>query len=144
MILFDTSLLVYAVGEEHHLRGPCREAIRLARDGDVRATTTVEVIQEFVHVRARRRGRADAAILARNYAVGLGPLLQPEAGDLLDGLVLFEGSTTIGSFDAVLGAAARRRGWALASTDRGFRAIDGLLHLDPAAASFYADLKMAG
>ena len=33
------------------------------------ATTTIEVIQEFCHVRARRRDRTDAAALARSYAL---------------------------------------------------------------------------
>ena len=59
MILLDTSVLVYAVGAEHPLREPCRAVIAAVGDGTIAATTTVEVLQEFAHVPARRRGRDD-------------------------------------------------------------------------------------
>ena len=55
MIVLDTTVLVYAKGIDHPLRQPCRKLIDLIADGRIEATTTVEVIQEFVHVRARRR-----------------------------------------------------------------------------------------
>src|SRR5262247_3607823 len=41
------------------------------------ATTTVEVIQEFVHVRSRRAGRETAIELGRRYLRLLRPLLAP-------------------------------------------------------------------
>lgn len=63
MIVLDTTVLIYAVGTEHRFRDPCRELIEAIRTGKVAATTTVEVIREFAHVRARRRGRSDAAEL---------------------------------------------------------------------------------
>lgn len=51
MIVLDTTVLVdVAIAEER-----------------IEATTTAEVIQAFVHVRARRRDRGDAA-LGRDYA----------------------------------------------------------------------------
>lgn len=144
MILLDTTVLVYAAGGEHPLRAPCRAVVEMVRDGAVRATTTVEVLQEFAHVRARRRPREDAAALARNYAVGLGPLARPDIDDLLDGLALFEASPALGPFDAVLAATARRRGWALASADRSFGQVAGLAHLDLAEPSFLDDARAAG
>jgi predicted nucleic acid-binding protein len=144
VILLDTSVLVYAVGGDHALRTPCRGVVEMVRDGTVRATTTLQVIQEFAHVRARRRSRQDAATLALNYASGLGPLTRPEIDDLVDGLGLFEASTSLGPFDAVLAATARRRGWALASADRSFAQVPGLAHLDPAQPSFLADATAAG
>ena len=61
MIALDTTVLVYAKSAENPLRVPCRAIIEHADGGRVRATTTAEAIQEFVHVRARRRDRADAA-----------------------------------------------------------------------------------
>jgi hypothetical protein len=44
----------------------------------------------------------------------------------------------------VLAAAARRRGWALASADSAFRKVDGVVHLDPARKSFIDDVKRLG
>ena len=144
MIVLDTTILVYAVGTDHPLRIPTRALIESVRDGHVRATTTVEVVQEFAHVRARRRSRADAAARATEYAVGLSPLVQPEPEDLLEGLDLFGGSESLGPFDAVLAATARRRGWALASADRSFGQVGGLVHLNPSSATFLDQVGASG
>jgi uncharacterized protein len=144
VIVLDTTILVYAVGNEHQLRAPARALLALARDGDLRATTTVEVVQEFAHVRARRRSRADAAARAAAYAAGLSPLVQPDQEDLAEGLDLFGRSGRLGPFDAVLAATARRRGWALASADRSFGEVDGLVHLEPSSASFLDQARAAG
>jgi predicted nucleic acid-binding protein len=141
VIVLDTTVLVYAVGAGHVLREPSRGLLALARDGALRATTTLEVVQEFAHVRARRRPRAEAAARAREYAEGLGPLLRPDADDLADGLTLFEESAVLGAFDAVLAAAVRRRGWSLASADHAFAEIEGVMLLDPASASFLDDAR---
>ena len=144
MIVLDTTVLVYAVGTEHPLRAPCRGLIELARDGVVRLTTTVEVIQEFAHVRSRRRPRQDVADIARVYAIGLAPLVSPAAEELLDGLWLFARSPGLGPFDAVLAATAQRRGWTLASADRTFAGVEGLSLLDPASASFLSEARETG
>lgn len=141
MIIFDTTILVYSVGVEHPLRDPCRQAVALAGEGAVRATTTVEVIQEFAHVRAKRRSRSDAATLARSFATGLGPLLVVTEEDLHDGISRFRRSRTLGAFDAVLAAAAVRKGWPLASADRAFRHVKDLVYLDPASPTFLDELK---
>lgn len=144
MILLDTSVLVYAVGPEHPLWVPCRELMALASDGVVRVTSTVEVVQEFVHVRARRRGRVEAAALGAELAAGLGPLVRPDEGDLAIGLDLFAADHHLGAFDAVLAAAAARRDWALASADRAFASVAGLQALDPASPGFLDAARLAG
>lgn len=144
MILLDTTMLVYAVGKEHPLRAPARAVVELVGDGGVRASTTVEVVQEFAHVRARRRSRSEAAARARDYAVGLAPLVRPDEEDLFLGLDVFGDSADLGPFDSVLAATAIRRQWALASADRSFRAVDGLAYLDPSSPTFLDDVRAAG
>ena len=132
MIVVDTTVLVYAKGADHPLREPCRALIAAVDDGRVRATSTVEAIQEFVHVRARRRDRSDAADLGRAYADLLAPLLQVSESDLREGLRLFERHSALGSFDAVLAAAAMSAGaQALVSADRAFMDVPGLPYVDP-------------
>ncbi|MGH9188351.1 MAG: type II toxin-antitoxin system VapC family toxin [Acidimicrobiales bacterium] len=141
MIVVDTTVLVYAVGADHPLRAPCRALVEAVEAGAVRATTTVEVVQEFAHVRARRRPRRDAATLARSYTDLFAPLLPVEADDLRAGLKLFERTESLGPFDAVLAATALRRGAnGLASADAGFGDVRGLRHLDPADPGFAAQL----
>lgn len=132
MILLDTTVLVYAKGEDHPLRDPCRNLIAAIADRHIEATTTVEVIQEFVHVRARRRGRGDAAGLGRDYAELLAPLLSPTVEDLKAGLAMFERNDTLGAFDAVLAACAARTGIeALVSADIAFGGLAGISHVVP-------------
>jgi predicted nucleic acid-binding protein len=72
--------------------------------GRLAATTTVEAIQEFAHVRAQRRGRFDAAGLAEDYVELLAPLLAVTAEDRGAGLALFARSEGLGALDAVLAA----------------------------------------
>ena len=98
-------------------------------DGTILATTTTEVIQEFTHVRARRRDRKDAAELARDYIELLSPLLIVEETGLREGLRLYGEGTGFGSFGAVLAAAAQAAGAdALVSADTGFSSIAAIHH----------------
>lgn len=130
MIVLDTTVLVYAKGAEHPLRDPCRRLIEAIAAGEIEGTTTVEAIQEFVHVRARRRDRADAAALGRDYAELLSPLLQVTGEQLRQGLSLFERLDRLGAFDAVLAAAALGAGAsALVSADEGFSSAPDLTYV---------------
>jgi uncharacterized protein len=139
VIIVDTTVLVYAVGTNHPFREPCQQLIRAISDGTVLATTTIEVIQEFTHVRARRRDRKDAAGLARDYIELLSPLLIAEETDLREGLRLYEEGTGFGSFDAVLAAAAQAAGAeALVSVDTGFSGIAAIRHVVPDTAGVRA------
>ena len=125
--------LVYAVGADHPLKTPSAELIAAAGDGRVDATTTAEVIQEFVDVRSRRRSRADAVALARDFTRLLSPLLLVDEALLERGLALFA-RQGIGAFDAVLAATALASGAdVLVSADRAFAAIPRLRHVAPGA-----------
>lgn len=125
MIVLDSTVLVYAVGEDHLLRDPCRSLIAAIADGRVLATTTVEALQEFAHVRARRRGRDDAAQRARDYLDVLAPLLVVGEDDLREGLRIYARSDRLGAFDAVLAAtAARASATPLVSADAAFGEAD--------------------
>lgn len=127
MIILDTTVLVYAVGDRHELRRPAQAIVGAVSDGRLEASTTAEVIQEFVHVRARRRSREDAVQLGRAFASLLSPLVELREETLAAGLDLFEQVPQVGCFDAVLAAAALSAGDAtLVSADRAFADIPGL------------------
>ncbi|HXF56468.1 MAG TPA: type II toxin-antitoxin system VapC family toxin [Actinomycetota bacterium] len=133
MIVLDTTVLVYAVGGDHPLAPRCRRLVEAIGEGRVNATTTAEAIQEFVHVRARRRTRQDAADLGLRYTELLSPLLAVDADALARGLRLFARHPVLGAFDAVLAAAAlEARAEALVSADRSFGVVRGLPWVDPA------------
>ena len=131
MILLDTTVLAYAVGEDHPLRDPCRRVLQAHADGRVDATTTIEAIQEFTHIRARRRTRSDAVEVARLYLTALNPIATT-LEDLDRGLDLFERHPSLGAFDAVLAAVALARADTLVSADHAFASVGGLIWIDPA------------
>lgn len=132
MIVLDTTVLVYAVGTEHTFRKPCQRLVKAIADGEVEATTTAEVIQEFTHVRSRRRDRKDAAGLARDYIELLSPLLVIEETDLREGLRIYQEGTGFGPFDGILAATAHATGaTALVSADAGLSGIPGVPHVIP-------------
>lgn len=134
MIVLDTTVLVYATGSEHPLREPCRELVQAVARGEVEASTSVEVVQEFVHVRARRRTRADAAQLGLAFADLLAPLLPVTPADLQTGLRIYRDAERVGAFDAVLAAAAMAaQAEALVSADAAFAQVAGLQHVVPDA-----------
>lgn len=142
MIVVDTTVLVYAVGIDHPLREPCRAVITALQNDTLVASTTIEVIQEFCHVRARRCGRADAVELAQSYADLFAPLLTLDADDLRNGLQLFRKVEAIGTSDAILAAATTRaNATGFISADSGFAAVRGLRHLDPARPEFMDELE---
>ncbi|MHB8868105.1 MAG: type II toxin-antitoxin system VapC family toxin [Thermoleophilia bacterium] len=136
MIVLDTTILVYAVGEDHPLRSPCRRLLAAHANGEVDITTTVEVVQEFAHVRARRRPRTDAIEIVRHFASAF-TLMVAQPGDLALGLDLWSTNEALGAFDSVLAAVAlNRRAEAFVSADRAFAAVPQLPWIDPATPDF--------
>ncbi len=130
MLVLDTSVLVYASGADHPLREP---AVRLLRDvvaSRVSATTTPEVLQEYAHVRARRRERGDAFSQAERFAELLGPLTVVNTRDVLEGLRIWSQTSTLGAFDSVVAAVAIAHGWEAVSSDRSFGSVTGLQWID--------------
>lgn len=136
MIVLDTTVLVYATGVDHPLRAPCRRVVDAVANGQLRATTTVEVIQEFTHVRGRRQDRLEAGPLAGMLTDLLAPLLAVDERALRRGLEVYSRSTRLGAFDAVLAAAALEAGsTALVSADSAFAEVPGLAHVVPSDAA---------
>ncbi len=132
MIVLDTTVLVYATGSAHPLREPCRTLVAAIARGDLEASTTVEVVQEFVHVRAKRRPRADAVGLGFACADLLTPFLPVGRVELQAGLQLYRDTAQLGAFDAILAAAALAvHADALVSADTAFAAVAELAHVIP-------------
>ncbi len=134
MIVLDTTVLVYAVGAEHAYRDPCRTLLEAVTAGEIEATTTAEVVQQFAHVRARRRDRKDVAEHALDVVRLLSPLLPVGEQDVRDGLAIWLRSASLGAFDSVLAATAIAHNVeALVSADRYFAGIRDLVHVLPSA-----------
>jgi hypothetical protein len=75
----------------------------------------------------------DASDLANDYVALLTPLLTVTAADLRIGLVLFQRIETLGTFDAVLAAAALGSSATLVSAGTAFASIAELPYVVPDA-----------
>lgn len=146
MIVLDTTVLIYAVGTDHPLRTPAQSIVQAVASGRARATTTVEVIQEFTHVRAKRRTRTDAVAIARDYLDLLSPLISLDDNDAERGLDLYGRNESIGAFDSVLAAAVVNRDHlsTLVSADQGFADVDRLMFSNLADAAAIEALLSGG
>lgn len=132
MIVLDTTVLAYSVGSEHRFQAPCMRLMEGIESGTLSATTTPEVIQEFLHIRSRRRTRDDAIKLAMAFTDLLAPLITVEERALRRGIYLFGEHDGIGSFDAVLLAAAIDAGaTTVVSADTAFATARGIHHVVP-------------
>lgn len=68
-VLLDCAVFIYAVGADHPFQRPSRLFVAAAGDAELDAHTTVLVVQEVLHQRARRTGDRDgAANVARDVA----------------------------------------------------------------------------
>lgn len=131
--LYDTNIFVYAVGDDHAHREPCREVVKRAQAGRLSGDASPDLVQEFLHQRARRTGdRAGAAALARDV-VSLCRFDDLSEADTRRALDLFERHERLTARDAVFVAFALNRGIdAILSVDRDLDGIDGLTRIDPA------------
>ncbi len=131
--LYDTNVFVYALGDEHPLKEPCRAILARAQTGLLRGEASADLVQEFTHQRLRQTGdRADAAAWAREVARAC-ILHALEPGDIDRALGLFVASPRLSTRDSFFAAVALGRGiHAILSADRGFDDVPGLERVDPA------------
>lgn len=130
--LYDTSIFIYALGREHSYREPCREIVRRAASGELQGEASGDLLQELMHLRARRTGdRLDAAKAARSVA-RLAWWHSVEPNDVQRGIDLFAVHDHLDARDAVFAALAINRDIdAILSTDRAFEGIAGIERIDP-------------
>ena len=128
----DTTVFVYAVGADSPFRDSCIELIRLSGQGKLLLEASVEALQEFLHVRARRTGdRLAAADLTRAFADTV-TLHEVEAPDVRRAIDLFATVPGLGALDAIHAATCLNRGiQVLVSAGQGFDAVPGLRRIDP-------------
>lgn len=131
-VFLDANVFLYAVGTAQRERDACRGVLELAVGGRLAGETSVEVLQEVAHVRARRLGLVDAVARGR-WALALGLSLHAvEARDLARAFDLLEQVTSGHVRDALHAATALNRGITrVLSADRAFEAFPGVRRVDP-------------
>ncbi len=126
----DTSVLLVAAGGDSPDRAACQAFLQRAREQGRELHASVEAVQEFVHHRMRREGRAPA--LAKARALADACVLHTFDDEVLRAaLRLIEGSDLRGR-DAVHAATALRAGFAeIVSLDPDFDRAPGLVRVQP-------------
>jgi len=141
-VLFDTAIFVYAAGGESPHRDPCRALLKLAGAGSVSAVVPADLIQEFVHQRARKTGDRQLAVEQAHEIPGTCVVLDLTLGDAARGLDLFAAHPQLHARDAVFAAVALERNIRhVLSPDRAFDAVPGLVRVDPLDADAVAALS---
>lgn len=132
MIFLDANVFLYAAGKPHPLREPCRTVLRRVEDGSLASNTSVEVVQELLHVLSRRGLVAEGLHLARTV-MKLFPVVLPlTRTDLLDACNLLDRHSGLTPRDAVHVATMRAHGIdTLVSADVHFDRVAGIVRVDP-------------
>ncbi|MGI8622240.1 MAG: type II toxin-antitoxin system VapC family toxin [Solirubrobacteraceae bacterium] len=140
-VLFDTAIFVYAAGAESPHRDPCRALLELAGAGSVSAVVSADLLQEFVHQRARKTGDRHLAVAQAHEIPGTCEVLDLTLQDAERALEVFEAHPELHARDAVFAAVALERDIRhVVSPDRAFDAVPGLVRVDPLDAAAVAAL----
>ena len=132
-VLVDANVFIYALGTEHPYRDACRDVVAALARREIAGETSVEILQEVVHVRRRRRGSADAAARAREILAWDLPVHEFDVDDLERALGLVARDDSLSIRDAIHAAMALNREIrTVLSTDRDFDRIEALNRIDPA------------
>lgn len=100
--------------------------------GRLEATTSVEVVQELVHVYGRDPVRRPAGLaFAREILDAFEPVLSIEARDIRSAIDIWQDTPDVDARDALHAAVCLRHGFDLISTDRAFDRIPGIRRFDP-------------
>lgn len=128
MILLDTNVLVYAIGEEHDLKGVAADLVSLAHEFPLR--TTRDVIGEFAHAFARRgRSRQDTTDVVVGWCEAFSPIIVPSEEDFAVAFDLWSEHQRLDVFDATLAATALRLDAQLVSADGAYGDVPGLAYV---------------
>ena len=133
-VLVDASVAVYALGDPGPRRDACRLYLENLWAGKGRAYASVEMIQEVVFHRRRRRGGDNRAAVADVRDLMPSFVLLNFDREVVDTALELMEATTIRGRDAVQAATALAYGIpTIASTDGGFDGVPGVRRVDPTA-----------
>lgn len=136
MILLDTNVLMYAIGRDHPFRPPCRRLMDVIGAARIDAHVTDVVLVEFLHARARRTSRREAAERAADIAGAMASVLPVSDVARATAFTTFAGSRRLSSHDALIAAVALEYGAQLVTADDDFSDVPGLECIAPGGLAF--------
>lgn len=135
-VFLDSNVFLYAAGAGHPLRAPCQALLARIADGTLTATTSVEVVQEVMHVVARR-GRRDQAAEIGEALLALFPGLLPVTPSIVSrACEIFRRHPHLPVRDALHAATMIENAiGTIVTADRHLDGIDGIRRIDPSRAA---------
>jgi hypothetical protein len=132
MNFIDTNIFLYAVGEEHPLRKPCQDILRMIGDGALTATSNCEVVQELLYVLSRRGKLQEGIHLARSILAIFPDLLPVSVKEISLACDLLSKNPGLSVRDAVHAATMMTCGIrTIISSDRHFDSLPEIHRIDP-------------
>ncbi len=132
-VFLDANVFLYAIGGDSPHRDSCRAVIQAIGDGTIDAVTSSEVLQEILHVRARRFGVNDASKAVRAAAGVVTDVLPVTKGDVLVACDVLEERPQPSARDALHVAVMKNaRIHLLVSLDKDFDHLTGIKRVTPA------------
>jgi uncharacterized protein len=128
----DTNVVLYAAGAPHPHREPCAQVLRRAGAGDLALVVDTEVLQEILHVCARRGRRREGIALVHATIDLCVEVLPVTAADMVEACRLLEALEGLPVRDAVHAAVMLGHGvQEVSSVDRDFDRVPGVRRVPP-------------
>lgn len=131
-VFLDANIFLYAVGGPGPHREPCRAVLAAVAGGTIEGVTSTEVLQEVLHVRARRADLKDAALAVRSAAALVAEVLPVAVADMLTACQILDAHSSIEARDAVHAAVMKNASiTAIVSVDKDFDVFKYIKRLTP-------------
>jgi predicted nucleic acid-binding protein len=129
----DTNIPVYAAGKEHKNKVPCSEIIIRIADGRIRAVSSVEVLQEILHIYSQTKEQGKGIKIFQDFRSILEHIFPITIKEINLAGELLEKHKDISARDALHASVMILNGIAeICSTDGDFDKIEGIKRIDPA------------
>ena len=128
----DTNVCLYAAGRDHPLRENGLRALEKVGSGDLKASTSTEVLQEILYVLTRRGERGAGIALTREILDLMPDPLPVTKPDVTLALLYMERYERLNVRDALhLGTMLNNGIGSILTADRHFDGIEDITRVDP-------------
>ena len=128
----DTNVFVYAIGQPSPFKQPCAEILRAIAGRKIQSATSVEVLQEILHIYSRRNRRAEAVELARTFGGQVTHLLPITQAVFTHALTIHSRFPQLTAKDSLHTATIYHFGLThILSADHHFDGLPGITRIDP-------------
>lgn len=128
----EATVFLYAIGQPSPFKHSCADILRAIAGREIQSATSVEVLQEILHVYTRRNRRADAIAVARSLAEQVTQLLPITPAVFAHALTVHDRFPQLTAKDSLHTATLYHFGLPhIVTADRHFDNLPGIVRIDP-------------